>query len=82
MQGAHSTRAVEVFELMQSSGCKPDVVTYTALITSYERDCMWGKALEVYQSLRDARCEPDSILYNALLDLLWDTGETHPHLFL
>lgn len=32
---------------MQSSGCKPDVVTCTALVTAYERGGQWVKALEV-----------------------------------
>jgi pentatricopeptide repeat domain-containing protein 1 len=32
---------------MQSSGCKPDVVTYTALVSAYERGGQWVRALEV-----------------------------------
>jgi pentatricopeptide repeat protein len=47
LQGAQWSKAAEVFEQMQGSGCKPDVVTYTALVSAYERGGQWVKALEV-----------------------------------
>jgi pentatricopeptide repeat domain-containing protein 1 len=47
LQGAQWAKAAEVFEQMQSSGCKPDVVTYTALVSAYERGGQWMKALQV-----------------------------------
>jgi pentatricopeptide repeat domain-containing protein 1 len=50
-QGAQWVKAAEVFAKMQSSGCKPDVVTYTALVSAYERGGQWMKALEVGQQL-------------------------------
>ena len=35
--GAQCDRAAELFEQMQQQGCVPDVVTFTALISAYEK---------------------------------------------
>lgn len=45
--GAQWEKAQEVFEQMQAAGCRPDVVTYTALIQAYERGQQWRRALQV-----------------------------------
>ncbi len=45
--GAQWEKARELFELMQQQGCMPDVVTYTALISAYERGGKWQLALQV-----------------------------------
>jgi pentatricopeptide repeat protein len=37
---------------MQRSGCRPDVVTYTALIGAYERGGEWLRALETFRLVR------------------------------
>ena len=54
--GAQWEKARELFELMQQQGCTPDVVTYTALISAYERGGKWQLALQV-ASLATARAE-------------------------
>ena len=72
--GAQWEKANEVFEEMQSQGCTPDVVTYTALISSYEKGGQWRRALQAYNQMRHQRCVPDSIVYNAIIDALWETG--------
>lgn len=59
---------------MQSQGCTPDVVTYTALISSYEKGGQWQRALAAFNQMRHQRCPPDSIVYNAIIDALWETG--------
>ncbi len=48
--GAQWEKARELFELMQQQGCMPDVVTYTALISAYERGGKWQLALQVLLS--------------------------------
>ena len=63
-----------MFEEMQSQGCTPDVVTYTALISSYEKGGQWRRALAAFNQMRQRRCAPDSIVYNAIVDALWETG--------
>lgn len=45
--GAQWEKARELFELMQQQGCMPDVVTYTALISAFERGGKWHLALQV-----------------------------------
>jgi pentatricopeptide repeat domain-containing protein 1 len=72
--GAQWEKASEVFEEMQSQGCTPDVVTYTALISSYEKGGQWRRALAAFNQMRQRRCAPDSIVYNAIIDALWETG--------
>ncbi len=59
---------------MQSQGCTPDVVTYTALISSFEKGGQWRRALAAYNQMRHRRCQPDAIVYNAIIDALWETG--------
>lgn len=59
---------------MVSKGCVPDVVTYTALISSYERSGQWQMALQAFQKMCAQGCKPDAIIYNAIIDALWQTG--------
>jgi pentatricopeptide repeat domain-containing protein 1 len=63
-----------VFEQMQTQGCTPDVVTYTALISAFERAGQWQMALRAFQQMCIQGCRPDAIVYNAIIDTLWETG--------
>ena len=45
--GGQWEKARDLFELMQQQGCTPDVVTYTALISAFERGGKWQLALQV-----------------------------------
>jgi pentatricopeptide repeat protein len=72
--GAQWEKASEVFEQMQTQGCTPDVVTFTALISSFEKGGQWRRALGAYEQMRLQRCKPDAIVYNAIIDTLWETG--------
>lgn len=53
--GAQWEKAAEVFEQMQRQGCRPDVVSYTALIQAYERGGQWRRALAVSMPAPPAR---------------------------
>ena len=59
---------------MQQQGCTPDVVTFTALISAYEKGGQWRRALAAYELMRQQPCKPDAIVYNAIIDALWETG--------
>ena len=72
--GAQCDRAAELFEQMQQQGCVPDMVTFTALISAYEKGGQWRRALAAYELMRQQRCKPDAIVYNAIIDALWETG--------
>jgi pentatricopeptide repeat protein len=51
-QGAQWQHAADIFAQMQRGGCRPDVVTYTALIGAYERGGEWLRALETFRLVR------------------------------
>ena len=72
--GAQWEKASEVFEQLQVQGCTPDVVTYTALISAYERGGEWRRGLQAFEQMRSQGCRPDSIVYNAIIDAVWETG--------
>ncbi len=72
--GAQWEKASEVFEQMQQQGCTPDVVTFTALISAFEKGGQWRRALGAYEQMRLQRCKPDAIVFNAIIDTLWETG--------
>ena len=45
--GGQWEKARDLIDLMQQQGCTPDVVTYTALISAFERGGKWQLALQV-----------------------------------
>ena len=55
-------------------GCSPDVVTYTALISAFEKGGQWRLALSAYERMRCQGCKADAIVFNAIIDALWETG--------
>ena len=72
--GSQWEKAAEVFEQMRRRGCTPDVVSYTALISAYEKGGQWQRTLTAYDQMRLQNCKPDAIVYNAIIDALWETG--------
>ena len=63
-----------MFQQMQQQGLTPDVVTYTAVISAYEKGGQWRLALSAYEQMRERGCRPDAIVFNAIIDALWETG--------
>jgi len=39
--------AGDIFEQMQAANCKPDFITFTALVSAYEKGGQWMRALQV-----------------------------------
>ena len=72
--GVQWRKAAEVFEEMHGQGCTPDVVTYTALISAYEKGGQWRRALGAFEQMRAQGCKADAIVYNAIIDASWETG--------
>ena len=60
-----------MFQQMQQQGLTPDVVTYTAVISAYEKGGQWRLALSAYEQMRERGCRPDAIVFNAIIDALW-----------
>ena len=72
--GGQWQKASEMFAQMQQQGLTPDVVTYTAVISAYEKGGQWRLALSAYEQMRERGCRPDAIVFNAIIDALWETG--------
>ncbi len=72
--GAQWEKASEVFEQMKYQGCRPDVVTYTALIGAYERGGQWRSVVKTFDAMQAQGCKPDSFVHQTLVDVLWCTG--------
>jgi pentatricopeptide repeat domain-containing protein 1 len=72
--GGQPEKACEVFEQMKYHGCRPDVVTYTALINAYNRAGQWHKSLQAFEQMQQQNCKPDSFVYQTVIDSLWQTG--------
>lgn len=59
---------------MKHSGCRPDVVTYSALISAYNKSGQWHKAVKAFEQMQQHNCKPDSQVYQTVIDSLWGTG--------
>jgi pentatricopeptide repeat domain-containing protein 1 len=62
---------------MQQQGCRPDGITFSALITAYQRGNQWREALQAFSRMPSNNCHPDSVVYNALLEVCWSSGVLH-----
>jgi pentatricopeptide repeat domain-containing protein 1 len=72
--GGQADKACEVFEQMKYTGCRPDVVTYSALISAYNRSGQWHSAVRTFEQMQQHNCKPDSYVYQTVIDCLWNTG--------
>lgn len=72
--GGHWEKAKECFNQMISQGCRPDGITFSALITAYQRGNQWREALQAFSHMPSSGCHPDSVVYNALLEVCWGSG--------
>lgn len=77
--GGQPEKACEVFEQMKYHGCRPDVLTYTALINAYNKAGHWRKALQAFEQMQQQNCKPDSFVYQTVIDSLWQTGVSWAH---
>ena len=59
---------------MLAQGCAPDAITYSALVTAFERGGQWRRALGAYAQMAAQGCHPDATIYNALLGACWSSG--------
>ena len=59
---------------MKYNGCRPDVVTYSALICAYNKSGQWHKAVKAFEQMQQHNCKPDSYVYQTVIDSLWNTG--------
>lgn len=62
---------------MLQQGGRPDSITFSALITAYQRGNQWREALQAFSHMPSSSCHPDSVVYNALLEVCWSSGVLH-----
>ncbi|KAK4492852.1 hypothetical protein RD792_000177 [Penstemon davidsonii] len=63
-----------IYDQMQRSGIKPDVVTYALLINAYGKARREEEALAVFEEMLDAGVRPTQKSYNILLDAFAISG--------
>lgn len=51
-------KAAEVFDAMQASGCRPDAVTFSVLISAYERGGQWRRCLQAFERMQQQGFRP------------------------
>jgi pentatricopeptide repeat protein len=65
--------------VLVQAGVRPNVRTYTALITALGNAKQWSRALELLQSLKSdtsgTRVEPNAYTYSALLKTMGEHGQ-------
>ncbi|KAG0482736.1 hypothetical protein HPP92_010820 [Vanilla planifolia] len=63
-----------IYDQMQRSGLRPDVVSYTLLISAYGKARREDEALAVFEEMLDAGVRPTCKAYNVLLDAFAISG--------
>jgi pentatricopeptide repeat domain-containing protein 1 len=59
--------ASSLLESMQSSGVRPDVVSYTCVIRACEKGGAWERGLALLKQMVERRLNPDSQTYNSVI---------------
>jgi pentatricopeptide repeat protein len=54
--GGHWEKATEFFQMLQAQGCKPDSITFSALISAYEKGGQWRRALKALEQMQVVIC--------------------------
>ncbi len=73
-QGGQWEKALELFDQMQQRNCKPDAVTYGALLHALDMGGQWQRASVVFEDMRTAQCRPDGVVYNVVVGTLFRSG--------
>lgn len=77
--GGHWEKASEFFEQMQGQGFKPDAITFSGLISAFERGGQWRRALKAFEQMQAQGCHPDAAVFNSLMEVLWQSGVLLAH---
>lgn len=59
---------------MRREGCRPDVVTFTSVIRTYEKAGNVAGVLKAFDQIRREGLQADAIAYLAVLEALWESG--------
>ncbi|CAL9231828.1 unnamed protein product [Arabidopsis halleri] len=67
-------KAVEVYDQMVSDGVKPDIVTFTSVLSACSQLAALEKGKQIHLSISESRLETDELLMSALLDMYSKCG--------
>jgi len=60
---------------MKAAGVKPDVITYSALISACEKGAQWQLARAVFEEMKAAGVKPEVQTYDPLITVLWQCSQ-------
>ncbi|KAJ4972199.1 hypothetical protein NE237_005298 [Protea cynaroides] len=66
----------DVLEEMTKAGCKPDTVTYNAMISGFCMEKDFDPAFSVLDEMKEKGCKPDVISYNIIIAKLCKEGRS------
>ncbi|KAH0934281.1 hypothetical protein HID58_011398 [Brassica napus] len=76
MQEGQHERVHEVYSEMCNEGdCFPDTVTYSAVISSYDKLSRYDSAIRLFDEMRENNLEPTEKIYTTLLGVYFKVGE-------
>jgi pentatricopeptide repeat domain-containing protein 1 len=66
---------------MEDEGIAPDIVTYGAMLSTFEKAGKWRETLDLYDALIDTDMEPNIYIYSSVLNACekgrqWDRATT------
>ncbi|KAI5349874.1 hypothetical protein L3X38_002765 [Prunus dulcis] len=61
---------------MNKKGIKPDVVTFTSLISAVCKSGKWEEAVSLFRNMIDCGDFPNIVTFNSALDALCKEGKT------
>lgn len=59
---------------MKVQNCKPDSMTYTALLHAFEKGGQWHRAVRIFEQMVQQGCRLDTLVHHTIIDLLWQSG--------
>lgn len=74
MKAGKWEKASEIFERMKIQNCKPDSMTYTALLHAFEKGGQWHRAVRIFEQMAQQGCRLDTLVHHTIIDLLWQSG--------
>lgn len=66
---------MEMFDKMVEAGVRPNTITYSALISAFEKGSQYERAVQTFEEMRAAGVPADTIVYNALISACEKRGQ-------
>ena len=73
-KGGQWQRALDLLERCESSGIKPNVITYSSAISACEKGGQWQRALDLLERCESAGIKPNVITYSCVMSACQNAG--------